>query len=105
MHIQTPTPPKVDEGVVPVPRPAPRGDARLVAANLGFGLRLLRELVAEQPKGNVLISPVSVALALAMTYNGAAGETKTAMAQALGLQGLSVEELNRGSGALTMALQ
>ena len=95
-----------EDGTRPLPpRGAPRGDARLAAANLGFGLRLFKELAAEQPKGNVFISPTSIALALAMAYNGAAGETRTAMAQALGLQGLSIEEVNQGCGALTMALQ
>ena len=41
--------------------------------------------------GNVLLSPVSVLSALAMTANGAAGETKTQMEETLGLP---VEELN-----------
>lgn len=41
--------------------------------------------------GNVLLSPVSVLCALAMTANGAAGETKSQMEDALGLP---VEDLN-----------
>ena len=84
----------------PIPRPAPSGDARLAAANLGFGFRLLQELCREQPKDNVFLSPTSVALALAMAYNGVAGETKTAMAQALGLGALSTDDVNRGFSAM-----
>ena len=49
-----------------------------------FGLHLLRTLAAETPEQNTVISPVSVALALAMTYNGSQGETHLAMGQALG---------------------
>lgn len=41
-----------------------------------FGAELLR--AAEQPGENTLISPLSVALALAMTANGAAGDTLAA---------------------------
>jgi len=41
------------------------------------------------------VSPVSIALALAMTYNGAAGDTKTAMEQTLGLNGLNIEDINQ----------
>ncbi len=43
-------------------------------------------------------------LALAMTYNGAEGETRRAMADALGLQGMSLEEVNRAAADLTSAL-
>ena len=94
-----------EDGTRPLPpRGAPRGDARLAAANLGFGLRLFKELAAEQPKDNVFISPTSVALALAMTYNGAAGETKTAMAQTMGVQSLSDDEFYRANAVLVSEL-
>src|ERR1700744_2569186 len=53
-----------------------------------FGLRLLQVLEDEKPGGNAVISPVSVALALAMTSNGSQGETHLAMATVLGITGL-----------------
>jgi serpin B len=53
-----------------------------------FGLRLLRVLAAAKPDDNSVISPVSVALALAMTYNGSQGETHLAMGETLGIAGL-----------------
>src|SRR5690606_40156038 len=40
-----------------------------------------------------IFSPISIALALGMAYNGAAGETETAMAKALQLEGLLQEGL------------
>ncbi|MDP2891916.1 MAG: serpin family protein [Bacillota bacterium] len=44
--------------------------------------------------GNVLISPVSIYLALGMALNGAQGETREAMLEALRSKGLTEEELN-----------
>ena len=43
---------------------------------------------------NVCISPLSISLALTMTYNGANGDTKAAMEEALKLDGLTTEEIN-----------
>jgi serpin B len=50
-----------------------------------FGFRLLHTLT-DGRGGNVIISPLSVSLALAMTYNGAARDTRTAMAKTLGVE-------------------
>src|SRR5215217_789633 len=58
-------------------------DSRLVSANTKFGFKLFEEVAKEDAGKNVFISPASVGLALAMTYNGAAGETKQAMERAL----------------------
>jgi len=52
-----------------------------------FGLRLLQTL-ADGQGPNVIISPFSVAIALAMTYNGANGTTRLAMAQTLGIEAI-----------------
>ena len=75
-------------------------DPRITSANTGFGFRLFEELVEQSPDANVFISPVSVAIALEMTYNGAQGETQQAMAEALKLEGMSLRELNRANAAL-----
>ena len=82
----------------------PLVSARLVEAETRFGMALYRELAAEAPGRNVCVSPASVSAALAMTWNGARGETRQAMARALGLEGMSVEEANRGHAALQAAL-
>jgi serpin B len=70
---------------------------QLVDASNDFGFRLLRELVASDAKKNVFISPTSIATALDMTYNGVAGRTKAGMARALGIEGIALDDLNRGA--------
>ncbi len=70
------------------------GDAALTA----FGLSLLRNCANDK---STLVSPLSVAMALGMTANGAAGETLTEMEQVLGLP---VETLNKYLYALSAQL-
>ncbi len=78
---------------------------RLVAADNDFGFRLLAELVKEDSNKNVFVSPSIVAIALAMTYNGAEGTTKQAMAETLAVEGMSLQEVNEGNAALRTALE
>lgn len=85
--------------------PATELDGRLVDANNGFGFNLLQQLREKNPEENIFISPASVAMALAMTYNGADGETRRAMAEALLLQGMSLEEINKAFADLKTILQ
>ncbi len=87
-------------------RPVARGEISpaLVNANNRFGLKLFANLREADAAGNVFISPASVAIALAMTYNGAGGETQQAMARALELNGLSLDEVNQSYAALLQTL-
>lgn len=75
-------------------------DARLVEAQTAFGLALFEALREESPTGNVLISPASVAIALSMVYNGAAGDTQAEMAEVLQIQGIDLADLNQGNQVL-----
>lgn len=59
------------------------------AAVTDFAVRLLQNSMEEGE--NTLISPLSVLVALAMTVNGAEGETRTQMEEVLGM---SAEDLN-----------
>ena len=54
----------------------------LVLDNNAFALNLFEQLAASND-GNLIVSPYSVSLALAMTYAGAEGDTAEQMAQAL----------------------
>lgn len=54
-----------------------------VDGGVSFPFRLFLKVAKEKPKDNVLISPMSVSTALSMTYPGAAGDTKKALAQVL----------------------
>ncbi len=76
----------------------------LIQADNAFGLKLLQTLKKQVNSENFLISPVSLAVALQMTYNGADGETATGMAQALQIPGMSLDALNQGNAALLKSL-
>jgi serpin B len=80
-------------------------DSRLVSANTKFGFKLFAEVAKEDAGKNVFISPASVGLALAMTYNGAVGETKQGMERALEIQGMNHLELNQAYAQLKVALE
>ncbi len=75
--------------------PGPVPDAKVVAAANGFGLRLFTEMAAGNEGANVFISPASIATGMAMTYNGAAGNTRASMAKALGLNGVPLDDVNQ----------
>ncbi len=75
-------------------------DRRLVTASNDLGFRLYAQLAKQGGESNIFISPTSIGLALAMTYNGAEGTTKEAMAKALGLEGMTLEEVNKANGQL-----
>lgn len=79
-------------------------DGRLSAANTRFGFKLYSEIGKQSAGKNVFVSPASVALALAMTYNGSEGETRQAMARGLELSGMTLEEINRAYSDLHKSL-
>jgi serine protease inhibitor len=69
--------------------------AQLIDVNNKFGLDLYQRIYgAEKVSQNLMVSPLSVALALAMTYNGAAATTMEAMENTLRLKGFTREEIN-----------
>ncbi|MFC1718775.1 serpin family protein [Candidatus Poribacteria bacterium] len=90
----------VDDGPVDVNR----ASAKLVSANTDFGFKLFSELVEQDIGENIFMSPISIEIALAMTHNGAAGETQRAMAEALSLRGLNLNEVNHANAAMLSAL-
>lgn len=76
-------------------------DKGLITANNQFAFQLYEALVKEEEEDkNILLSPLSVSMALAMTYNGADKETKEAMARALKVQDMSMEDVNQSNAAL-----
>ncbi|WP_094677946.1 serpin family protein [Hydrocoleum sp. CS-953] len=77
---------------------------KLVSANNKFGFQLFSEIQKSQSDENVFISPISIAIALSMTYNGAAGETQKAMAKTLNFQGMSLAEVNQANKDLGILL-
>ena len=81
--------------------PAPSGSVAAVAqAQNDFGFRLLRTLFSYQPSQNAIISPLSLSQALTMTYNGAGGGTKGAMAEVLRIASIDTNTVSEANHQL-----
>lgn len=79
---ETPVPTKQEDNVVPVVREEESASQYPLT---DFGVDFFRTVVKnEGASNNVLVSPLSVMMALAMTANGAEGETKAQMEAVLG---------------------
>lgn len=76
----------------------------LVNSGNKFGFKLFREIMTRERGKNVFISPLGASMALGMTYNGANGSTREAMASTLELTGLTVQEANESYQHLIDAL-
>ncbi|GHT69873.1 serpin [Bacteroidia bacterium] len=60
-----------------------------------FGMEFFSAVTAEErDKENIVVSPLSLNMALAMVWNGANGETKQAIQKAMGMSAYSQEEVN-----------
>jgi len=77
-----------------VARQLTKSEQSLVQSDNKFGLKLFQKVVEQEGEQNIFISPLSVSLALGMTYNGANGSTKEAMENTLELSGLTIQEIN-----------
>lgn len=81
--------------ITDLPRELTAGEVAVRDAGNDFAFRLLGEVVArEETDANVALSPLSASFALGMALNGARNETFDAMATTLGLEGLSLEEID-----------
>jgi serpin B len=89
------TGPQPGDPILGLPRDLSVAEAKLVDADNRFALELFREINRQEGDGNIFVSPLSVAMALGMTYNGANGATQEAMQQTLELTDLSLEEVNQ----------
>jgi len=88
-------------GIVTQPKPDPSETARTLAQPYAqFGFDLLRELSASHRNVNIFVSPSSIAIALAMTANGANGPTRDAILKVLHSDGQSIETLNAANQSL-----
>lgn len=90
-------------GTIPLACTASSGPDLSRAYN-AFGFTLFSELAQKNPGKNTFISPTSVALAMAITANGAAGSTRAAMLNALGAPGASIEDFDASNKSLMAEL-
>ena len=96
---------KAPDGCAILARPAGFTDNALSDANTKFGFKLLTELYNQKSGTNVFISPLSISLALTMTYNGALGKTKQAMAKTLEIEGMDLQAVNQANAELRETLK
>ncbi len=81
--------------ITSLPRELGEAEAALIESDNAFGLKLFGQVYNDEDKGaNIFISPLSVAMALGMAYNGANTTTRDAMEETLELEGLSLQELD-----------
>ena len=76
-------------------RPLTDDEQEIAHASNGFAMNMLSGINAAHEDQNVFISPFSISSALSMTLNGANGETKAAIKEAIGLQNLGDETINQ----------
>ena len=81
----------LSEGIMPGEVTGKKTDRTFEESSADFALKLFR--ATAKGEENALVSPLSVMLALAMTTNGAKGETKAQMEALLG-GGMDIEDLN-----------
>ena len=89
----------ISEPVISIPQ-----DAKPLAMRVGlekridqdndFAFDLLKQSLQTSGESNVFISPLSVSIALGMTWNGANGNTRTEMGTALKMDGMSSTDIN-----------
>ena len=75
-------------------------EKELTSSSSEFGFQVFRKILQDQPDSNLFISPLSISMALGMTYNGAEGETENAMRTTLGYGDLSDEQINTNYASL-----
>ena len=72
-------------------------ETEMVSSDQSFAFNFLANVYAEESvdeDNSFMISPLSLSMALAMTMNGAEGETKSAMQETLNLKGFTSDEIN-----------
>lgn len=76
------------------PRALTQEETQIVQADNAFGLNVFTSLNASAPEENLFISPLSISMALGMTLNGAAGDTRAQMEETLYKSGLTEAAIN-----------
>jgi serpin B len=89
----------------PVPINITTDQAGLIESENSFAFDIFSEVLNSSEEGtNVIISPLSISVALSMTLNGAEGATRDSMLNALRMEGITPESINNSYKELTKAL-
>ncbi|MCX6828860.1 MAG: serpin family protein [candidate division Zixibacteria bacterium] len=84
---------------------AAANDTLFMERQLNFSFNFISEITKGDFGKNIFVSPLSAMLALAMTYNGASGETRTAMEKVLAFEGLDRAATNKSIQDLTSSMK
>ena len=95
---------EVDPDNVPDLRPLSPSEEAMVNSTNEFAFNLWHNLDPESKNENTILSPASVSYALSMTYNGAAGNTRTAISDVLNINAMQPEAVNTANKSLTSFL-
>ncbi len=93
--------------ITALPRALTPAEQQLIQADNRFAIKLLKQASADtrDTLANLFVSPLSVAMALAMAYNGAAGTTEDAMRTTMELDSMSVAQVNESYRSLISLLR
>jgi serpin B len=84
------------ESITELPRALSVAEQQVIGSSTVFGFDLMREVATRDDRPNILLSPLGASMALAMTLNGADGETFDEIRAALGFPQLPQQEINDG---------
>jgi len=76
----------------------------VVKANNDLGMKLFSSLASEEAGKNMMISPLSISIAMAMVTNGASGENLDEMKDVLGFGSMDLPEINAQFADLVQSL-
>jgi serpin B len=93
--------------IAALPRALTPAEQQLIQADNRFAIKLLRQATADtrDTLPNLFVSPLSVAMALGMAYNGAAGTTADSMQRTLELDSMSLDQVNESYRSLISLLE
>jgi serpin B len=77
---------------------------KVIGAADDFGLDVFQRVIAARPDENAFLSPLSISIALGMVVNGAEGQTREAILDALRLSDMDMEAVNATYGELMRKL-
>lgn len=78
-----------------LPRALTENEQQLAERGRDFGYRIFRQTVAyDQEAENLMISPLSVSMALSMVLNGAQGDSYDEISTTLGFPGMNLQDIN-----------
>lgn len=83
-----------------LPRPLTAQEKELIGAGNAFSYDIFRKISASESQKNIIISPLSISVALGMALNGSAGETRSAMKETLGVTALELQQINESYQSL-----